>query len=440
MKCLIIAAGKGSRLRQKGHPKPLVPILGVPLLERVIRSALEAGCDDFYIVTGYEGERVRGFLDDLARRCPIKNLTHITNNAWEEGNGLSVLKAEEYLKDDFVLLMADHLFDAEILKNLKQQPFGEGEVTLAVDPNVNNPLTDFYDATKIQLQDGKIVNIGKNIEPYHAFDTGIFLSSPAIFQGIQESISQYRDSSLAGGVRCLAVKGKVNAFINENNFWIDVDDPKALDNAENYLLDQLKGKPTDGPVARYLNRPLSRRLSKYLVKTAITPNQISLLSFLASFLAACLFMLGGYISLALGGLVAQAASILDGCDGEVSRLKFRETPFGGWFDAVLDRYADALLLFGLTWHSYAGNGREAALFAGFFAIIGSFMLSYTADKYDNLMRERITLRGLRLGRDIRVFIIFLGALLNLPLLTLVVIAVIMNVETVRRVLVCRRHG
>jgi CDP-L-myo-inositol myo-inositolphosphotransferase len=66
------------------------------------------------------------------------------------------------------------------------------------------------------------------------------------------------------------------------------------------------------------------------------------------------------------------------------------------------------------------------------------MLSYTADKYDSLMRARIAGgRRLRIGRDIRVFLIFLGALLNQPFGALAVIAVLMNTETVRRVIVCR---
>ncbi|NQT54816.1 MAG: NTP transferase domain-containing protein [Desulfobacteraceae bacterium] len=59
MNCLIIAAGKGSRLLQRGDSKPLVPLLGVPLIERAIRSAVDAGADDFRVVTGYQGERVR---------------------------------------------------------------------------------------------------------------------------------------------------------------------------------------------------------------------------------------------------------------------------------------------------------------------------------------------------------------------------------------------
>ena len=65
MQCLIIAAGKNSRLRLRGDSKPLIPILGVPLIERVIRSAREAEADDFYVVTGYHGERVRTFLKGL---------------------------------------------------------------------------------------------------------------------------------------------------------------------------------------------------------------------------------------------------------------------------------------------------------------------------------------------------------------------------------------
>ncbi len=53
MKCLIIVAGKGSRLKSLSDSKPLASLLDVPLVERVIRSALEAGVDGFYAVVGY---------------------------------------------------------------------------------------------------------------------------------------------------------------------------------------------------------------------------------------------------------------------------------------------------------------------------------------------------------------------------------------------------
>ena len=127
-----------------------------------------------------------------------------------------------------------------------------------------------------------------------------------------------------------------------------------------------------------------------------------------------------------------------GCDGEVARLKYLESAFGGWFDAVLDRYADAFMLFGLTWHVYAERAYAVVLVVGFLALIGSFMISYTADKYDGLMRASVESgKGIRIGRDMRVFLIFLCAVCNQPLVALLIIAVLMNLETVRRVLVCR---
>ena len=139
--------------------------------------------------------------------------------------------------------------------------------------------------------------------------------------------------------------------------------------------------------------------------------------------------------------MAQFASVIDGCDGEVARLKFQSSRYGGWLDAVLDRYADAFLLFGLTWHAYADRTDSLVLLSGFLAIIGSFLLSYTADKYDRLMGNRIMRgKGLRLGRDVRIFLIFLGALFNQAYLALVVIAVFMNLEMIRRVIICRKHG
>jgi len=437
MKCLIIAAGKGSRLWPKGKSKPLISVLGVPLIERVIRSAIQAKIDDFYVVTGYQGERVRRFLDGLARRCRVK-ITHIINDAWEQGNGLSVLKARAHLDGPFLLLMSDHLFDPTILRDLACKPQGEGEITLAVDAATGKPFINMYDVTRVRSEKGKVREIGKGLGTFNGFDTGIFLCTPALFEALEQSAAEHDDRSLTGGVRCLAAEGKVNVFDIGGRFWLDVDDPKDLARAEWALLDQIRGKPNDGPVSRYINRPVSVRISRYLTRLPVTPAQISLVSFLCSLIAAGLFAIGGYAALLTGGILAQFASIIDGCDGEVARLKHCESDFGGWFDAVLDRYADGFLLFGLTWHASGGRADGIVLVAGFLAIIGSFMLSYTADKYDSLMRARIAAgRCPRIGRDVRVFLIFLGALLNRPFWALLIIAAMMNTETVRRVIVCR---
>ncbi len=440
MKCLIIAAGKGHRLREMGDSKPLIPILGIPLVERVIRCALEAGADEFFVVTGYQGERVRGFLGRLAARLDIR-ITPIINEEWEKENGLSVLKAQDCLREPFLLLMADHLFNPSIVRKLIELPLADGGIALGVDGNRGNPLIDLEDVTRVKTEGGKIQGIGKNLKEYNGFDTGLFVCTPAIFDALERCAEETGDTSLSAAVQALATRGLANAVDINGQFWVDVDDPEAFRRAENALLGHLRGKANDGPVARYLNRPLSIWMSRRLVNYPISPNQISLLSFLISMLAAGLFAVGGYPALFLGGFLAQFGSVVDGCDGEVARLKFQSSDFGKWFDAVLDSYADAFLLFGLTWHAYADRTESLVLFIGFLAIIGSFLLSYTADKYDALMSRRIRQgKGLRMGRDIRVFVIFLGAVLHQPFATLAAIAVVMNLETIRRIVVCRNHG
>ena len=149
-------------------------------------------------------------------------------------------------------------------------------------------------------------------------------------------------------------------------------------------------------------------------------------------------MLAGYPALLAGGILAQFASVIDGCDGEVARLKFLTSRYGGWLDAVLDRYADALLLFGLTWHTYAESMDILILPIGFLALIGSFMVSYTAVKYDDFSNKQIDSNSrFRLGRDIRIFLIFLGALFNQAFAVLVIIAFVMNAETLRRLIFFR---
>ena len=164
MKCLIIAAGKGTRLSSKGDSKPLIPLLGLALIERVILTANKAGLTDFYVVTGYNSEKVKRFLDGFSQSRDI-NINHITNEEWGKGNGISVLKAKKLLNENFILLMGDHIFDEFILVRLTNERIADDEVMLAVDYNIEtNKLVDVNDVTKVLVEEGRISDIGKNIK------------------------------------------------------------------------------------------------------------------------------------------------------------------------------------------------------------------------------------------------------------------------------------
>jgi CDP-L-myo-inositol myo-inositolphosphotransferase len=435
---LILAAGLGSRLHPyTKQPKPLTSVLGLTLAERVVCTLLDAGIRRFLVTLGHEAEMIRGHFSDIARRRGV-TIDFVDAEHWERGNGASALAAKGRTGNaPFFLVMIDHLFDPKIAHALADDPPPPGEMRLAVDQD-KDALFDLDDVTRVKIDGGRIQAIKKTLENWDASDTGVMLCTSGLFEGLERAAAN-NEHGLSDGLRELAREGRAKTVDVTGLWWLDVDTLEALHEAERRLMRDQGRKTRDGPVARHLNRPVSRWLSQYLVRTSITPNQISLASWILSCAAAGLMALSGYPALAIGGVLAQLASIIDGCDGEIARLKHSQSEFGGWVDPVLDRYADAVLLFGLMWHEFAATGTNLSVVLGFAAIVGSFLNSYTADKYDGLMAQRLQGASyFRLGRDVRVFIIFLGAFLNLPLFTLGVIALVMNAEVVRRIVVCAR--
>ena len=123
--CLILAAGNGTRLRavSDGLPKPLVQFRGRPILEHVIMRAHEAGIDNFVIVVGYRSHLIRRWFD--MRWLGKVSITWVENPDYHKANGISVLKAKHEIHENFLLLMADHIFEPETAKALMREPLVE---------------------------------------------------------------------------------------------------------------------------------------------------------------------------------------------------------------------------------------------------------------------------------------------------------------------------
>ncbi len=229
---LIIAAGQGIRMRDVARSKPLALVNGVPLIERVIVAAYEAGVSRFVVVTGYEGRRLEIFLAGLAERLSIP-ITTVRNFAWKGANGLSVTAAEPHLDDRFVLMMADHLVDPTIITDLAHAQAGPDEVVLAVDRRLDNPLVDLDDVTRVAVDaDGRITAIAKLLAGHDAYDTGVFLASKALVRAIREDVAGGGGGGVSDGMRRLAAEGLARTFDIGNRFWLDVDDSVAHGHAE----------------------------------------------------------------------------------------------------------------------------------------------------------------------------------------------------------------
>ena len=227
--CLILAAGNGTRIRSvsAGLPKPLVDFRGKPILEHVIRRAIHAGIERFVIVVGYRSDLIRSWLD--ARLLGV-SVTLVENQEYHKANGISALKAKDEIHENFLLLMADHIFEPETARVLLKQRIGPGEVILAVDPNIDR-IFDLNDATKVRRDGDRIVDIGKEIAHYDALDTGMFLCSPALF-GRLEAATKDGNCSLSDGMRQLASERRLRALEIGDAHWQDVDTPEALAFAE----------------------------------------------------------------------------------------------------------------------------------------------------------------------------------------------------------------
>lgn len=233
MKCLIVAAGQGTRLREKGELKPLIPIRGVPLIERVIGNAQAAGVEEFFVVTGYRAERLQAELGEVAKRTGAR-ITRIFNRDWDRANGVSVLAAKQFLDEPFLLTMCDHLVDPEIFRALMAAPLAPDTVTLAVDFNITSPLNDPEDVTRVKCEGDKLRHIGKIIRDFNCFDTGVFLCTPVMFAALAESQNR-GDDSISGAMNVLAEWGKARVFDIGARLWVDVDDPVAFAKAEQLL-------------------------------------------------------------------------------------------------------------------------------------------------------------------------------------------------------------
>ena len=116
---------------------------------------------------------------------------------------------------------------------------------------------------------------------------------------------------------------------------IVVETPADVRLAERRLMRALV-KDTDGFMARHVERPISLQISRLLAPTAITPNQMSLISIVVGICGAPFFLSQRASLQTIGALLFLAHSILDGCDGELARLKFEESRWGG----VLDFWGD----------------------------------------------------------------------------------------------------
>jgi len=138
--------------------------------------------------------------------------------------------------------------------------------------------------------------------------------------------------------------------------WFYLESEQEVPLCENHLLHST-AKSQDGVIARFVNRPISRSLSRFLLRLPLSPNQWTLLLSGIPVAGAVCLIQGHYLGFALGAMLFQLHSTLDGCDGEIARVKYLESDAGRKLDEVCDRFASLLYAVSLG----VGLGRQPEL-------------------------------------------------------------------------------
>ncbi len=421
----VIVAGDGQARGSAGSPGPLTPLLGVSLLERAIFSLAEVGVSDIYVVTGGLDDAASARIERFGRRAGVA-VRAVPSASWGNGSGSGALAASAHVKGPFLLLAGNQVLDAEILQLLLDAHRQGGRECLVAVGRAQQRLPDADGSS-----DGRTepqVAAGNGATALAAADAGLFLCGPSLFEAL-ESGAREGDGSLKGGVQRLIDEGKAGSVEIGSRLWLAVDTPETLSQAKKRLLDGIVGPSGDGVVSRHINRRLSRRISRLLALTPLTPNNITVLSFLIGIAGAVLFGFGSYVWTIVAGLLIQLASVVDGCDGEIARLKFRSSRYGAWFDTVLDRYADVAIAAGITFGYWLVHPHPIAWLGGMFAAAGFLLASYSKKEYA-LRYERQPAAGLlakAIKRDVRLFALFVGALFNLPFETMILVGLLSHV-------------
>ena len=191
-------------------------------------------------------------------------------------------------------------------------------------------------------------------------------------------------------------------------------------------------------VLTYFVRLWSTPCAYILSKTPITPNQVSILSLLFVVGAGVFFSLGTYKLVLWGALLSWIGVVLDHSDGELARFKEMQSDFGAWFDGVLDRVGDIVIIGGMSIHLFLHTPELYSIIIGLFAIVSTTMwrlVAFHIEKLQgNLHRSKKDQKAFGFDVPLMYILITVSALFNNFFYLLLFFSVVMNLAWIKNVI------
>ena len=363
---------------------------GVTLFKRAIFSGQKAGIDEFFIL--YAGAETQKIETLLRRDKRIRSKINIINFSGRGNGGLeahtNIVCAPEH---NYFIISGNSIFDYSLLQKLSRFDLKNAFAAISVDKR-----RDIFPETSgewyVNLSNDNVVGISQDSNDCHGRSTGIMVASHEAVSLFLENYSSNSNFSLNEWLGLQIKNKELKAFDVKDILSMEVVSELHLRECEIRLYNSL-GSSADGPIVdKYVNRRISRQITRQLVKTPITPNQTTFICLTVGIVSACYFWIGGYWNYLIGALVFQFSFIFDQCDGEIARLKFMESRFGGWFDAVCDSIIRTLMILGMTGSMYAVSNQTLILILGILSSVGIFV-STILSSYETLKKEEESLNS-----------------------------------------------
>ena len=244
MDAVILAAGQGTRLRPltDDKPKGMVEVDGKPILTHCFDQLIELGADELYVVVGYKKQNIINYYEDEYRGVPI-TYTH-----QREQNGLAhaLLTVEEHIDDDFMLMLGDNIFQANLSDVVNRQREERADAAFLVEE------VPWEEASRYGVCDtnkyGEITEVIEKPEdpPSNLVMTGFYTFTPAIFHACQLVQPSNRDEyEISDAIDLLLHSGRTIDAIRMDGWRNDIGYPEDRDEAEKRLQNETDAEGTE---------------------------------------------------------------------------------------------------------------------------------------------------------------------------------------------------
>ncbi|SNR70500.1 glucose-1-phosphate thymidylyltransferase [Halorubrum ezzemoulense] len=231
MKAVVLAAGEGTRLRPltDDKPKGMVEVDGKPILTHCFDQLAELGADELVVVVGYRKQDIIEYYGDEYEQIPI------TYAHQREQNGLAhaLLTVEEHIDDDFMLILGDNIFQANLDDVVRRQREDRADAAFLVEE------VDWGDASRYGVSDtnkyGEVTDVVEKPDdpPSNLVMTGFYTFSPAMFHACHLVQPSNRDEyEISEAIDLLIQSGRAIDAIGIEGWRVDVGYPEDREEAE----------------------------------------------------------------------------------------------------------------------------------------------------------------------------------------------------------------